>query len=47
MCDRVIVMKEGEALESDSNDNIFEHPKHQYTRSLLDAMPKFKGLAPT
>ena len=47
MCDRVIVMKEGEALESDSNDNIFEHPKHQYTRSLLDAMPKFKGLSPT
>jgi peptide/nickel transport system ATP-binding protein len=47
MCDRVIVMKEGEALESDSNENIFEHPKHQYTRSLLDAMPKFKGLAPT
>ncbi len=35
------------ALESDSNENIFEHPKHQYTRSLLDAMPKFKGLAPT
>ncbi|MDP6974909.1 MAG: ABC transporter ATP-binding protein [Gammaproteobacteria bacterium] len=47
MCDRVIVMKEGKALESDSNDNIFEHPKHQYTRSLLDAMPKFKGLART
>ena len=45
MCDRVIVMKEGEALENDSNDNIFEQPKHEYTRSLLDAMPKFQGLA--
>jgi len=47
MCDRVIVMKEGEALESNSNDNIFEHPKHKYTRTLLAAMPKFKGLNPT
>jgi|TARA_B100002003_G_scaffold17478_1_gene14453 peptide/nickel transport system ATP-binding protein len=47
MCDRVIVMKEGEALEYDSNENIFERPKHKYTRSLLEAMPKFKGLAQT
>ena len=45
MCDRVIVMKDGEALENDSNDNIFEQPKHAYTRSLLDSMPKFQGLA--
>jgi len=45
MCDRVIVMKDGEALENGSNDNIFEQPKHAYTRSLLDAMPKFQGLA--
>jgi len=44
MCDKVIVMKEGEALESNSNDNIFEHPQHKYTRTLLDAMPKFQGL---
>jgi peptide/nickel transport system ATP-binding protein len=45
MCDRVIVMKDGEALENGSNENIFEQPKHAYTRSLLDAMPKFQGLA--
>ena len=36
--------KEG-ISENDSNDNIFEQPKHEYTRSLLDAMPKFQGLA--
>ena len=41
MCDRVIVMKDGEALESNTNDNIFEKPKHPYTRSLLEAMPRF------
>ena len=45
MCDRVIVMKDGEALENGSNENIFEKPKHAYTRTLLDAMPKFQGLA--
>jgi len=45
MCDRVIVMKDGEALENGSNEHIFEQPKHAYTRSLLDAMPKFQGLA--
>jgi len=45
MCDRVIVMKDGEALEDGSNDNIFKKPRHAYTRSLLDAMPKFQGLA--
>ena len=45
MCDRVIVMKDGEALENGSNENIFEQPNHAYTRSLLDAMPKFQGLA--
>jgi ABC-type dipeptide/oligopeptide/nickel transport system ATPase component len=45
MCDQVIVMKDGEALENGSNDSIFEHPKHPYTKSLLKAMPKFKGLS--
>jgi len=45
MCDHVIVMKDGEALENGSKENIFEQPKQAYTRSLLDAMPKFQGLA--
>jgi peptide/nickel transport system ATP-binding protein len=45
MCDQVIVMKDGEALENGSNDSIFEQPKHPYTKSLLKAMPKFKGIA--
>ena len=45
MCDRVIVMKDGEILESDTNDNIFEKPKHLYTRTLLEAMPGFNRQA--
>ena len=40
MCDRVIVMKDGEALEQGINDDIFENPQHSYTKSLLEAMPR-------
>jgi len=39
MCDRVIVMKDGEALEQGDNDAIFEQPQHPYTQQLLSAMP--------
>ena len=35
------VFRNGEALESDTNDNIFEKPKHPYTRTLLEAMLRF------
>jgi len=45
MCDRVIVMKDGEALEKGSNKDIFESPQHNYTQSLLDSMPKYSGMA--
>jgi ABC-type oligopeptide transport system ATPase subunit len=39
MCDRVIVMKDGEALEQGDNDAIFEQPQHPYTQQLLSTMP--------
>jgi len=41
MCDQVIVMKDGESMEMDTNDNIFKQPKSPYTQSLLSAMPVF------
>ena len=47
MCDKVIVMKDGEALEKGSNNDIFESPQHDYTKSLLDSMPKFNGITAT
>ena len=40
MCDRVIVMKEGEIQEKGTNEDIFENPQHVYTKSLLEAMPR-------
>lgn len=43
MCDRVIVMKDGEVVESGTTQNIFEHPEHPYTKRLLDAVPNLQS----
>ena len=40
MCDRVLVMREGEFVEAGSADDIFYRPRHDYTRMLLDSMPR-------
>ena len=37
LCDRVIVMKEGRIVEENTVDEIFDHPRHPYTRQLLEA----------
>ena len=40
MCDRVAVMRHGVYVEEGSVDEIFHNPQHDYTRMLLDAMPR-------
>jgi len=40
MCDRVQVMRMGEFVEAGDTLEIFRTPKHDYTRTLLDAMPR-------
>ena len=40
MADRVQVMRHGEIVEGGSADDIFYRPKHDYTKALLDAMPR-------
>jgi len=40
MCDRVIVMKDGEIVESGTTERIFADPQHPYTRKLLQALPR-------
>ncbi len=40
MCDRVIVMRYGEIVERGSVDDIFYAPQHDYTKMLLEAVPR-------
>ena len=39
IADRVAVMRRGELLETGTRDQVFLHPGHAYTRSLLGAVP--------
>jgi peptide/nickel transport system ATP-binding protein len=39
IADRVIVMQHGKIVESGTRDEIFDNPRHPYTRALLDATP--------
>lgn len=40
MADRVTIMRAGEIVETGSVNEIFYSPKHDYTKMLLDAMPR-------
>lgn len=39
MCDRVIVMYAGEIMEESLVVDLFDHPKHPYTKGLLSSLP--------
>ncbi|GGL51491.1 ABC transporter ATP-binding protein [Halocalculus aciditolerans] len=40
ICDRVAVMYLGEIVEIGATDEIFEDPRHPYTRALLESVPR-------
>jgi peptide/nickel transport system ATP-binding protein len=40
MADRVIVMKDGVAVETGTTEDIFTKPRHAYTKSLLASVPR-------
>lgn len=43
ICDRVGVMRHGQLLEVAPTETLFESPQNDYSRHLLDLMPKFRG----
>ena len=39
LCDQLIVMQQGRVVEQGTTAEVFAHPTHEYTRSLLSSMP--------
>ena len=42
LADRVIVMYHGEIVEEGQVKEVFDNPKHSYTRNLIQSLPEFK-----
>lgn len=45
--ERVLVMKDGEIVETGPVREVFDHPRHAYTQALLDAIPQIDPPVPT
>ncbi len=43
MCDRVAVMYAGRIVETAGTREIFDNPRHPYTRALLECLPRIDG----
>ena len=44
LCSRVVVMKQGKIVESGPVDEVFYHPREDYTKLLIDSRPTRKKL---
>lgn len=44
LCDRIIVMQNGNIVEQGSAQAIFDCPKERYTKELIDAIPRLEKL---
>ncbi|TFY86303.1 ABC transporter ATP-binding protein [Pseudomonas kairouanensis] len=45
--DEVLVMRQGQVVESAAVEDLFNHPQHDYTRRLLGAVPRLPGAGVT
>ena len=45
MCDRIGVMRHGRLIEVAQSEALFERPRHDYTKTLLELMPKLEVLS--
>ena len=39
--DRIMVMNQGEIVEIGDADEVYNNPKNEYTKKLIDAIPRF------
>ncbi len=39
VCDRILVLYNGEIVEMGKAENIYQNPQHEYTKKLLDSIP--------
>ena len=44
MCDRIGVLRDGKLCEISNTEELFEQPKHEYTKELLRLMPKIETI---
>ena len=44
MCDRIAVLKNGNLCEIESTEILFNNPSHQYTKELINLMPKIETI---
>ena len=44
MCNRIVVLKDGNVCEINDSENLFNQPQHSYTKQLIDLMPKIESL---
>ena len=44
MCDRIAVLRNGNLCEVEKTENLFNNPKHDYTKELLRLMPKIESI---
>jgi peptide/nickel transport system ATP-binding protein len=46
MCDHIAVMQRGEIVEYGETASVLANPRHSYTRTLIDAVPRLTSQAP-
>ena len=44
MCDRIGVLRNGKLCEVSNSEKLFENPEHEYTKELLNLMPKIEAI---
>ncbi len=42
LSDRILVMRQGQMVELDTADAVFQHPQKTYTKELIDAIPRIE-----